>query len=61
MKAIVCDKCKKVITDDEVIKDTMRIDFSTPNLGKCNEKYLCRYCEDMLYQWLNNKEGDSMG
>ena len=55
MKAIVCDKCKKVITDEEKLKHTTRLDMYTNNLGKYSEKHLCEDCRSGFYDWLKDE------
>lgn len=55
MKAIVCDKCGEVITDEEEMKDLLRLDFRTAYVGKFSETHLCDKCKDLLYKWIENK------
>lgn len=52
MKAIVCDKCKKVVTDEEALKKTTRLDMSTIRAGKYSEIHLCDDCDSKFYEWL---------
>lgn len=55
MKAIVCDKCKKVITDKKELKDTMRLDLCNDFSGKFGEKHICNDCKSKLYNWFKNE------
>ena len=55
MKAIVCDKCKKVITDEQIIKDTLKLDLCTKYLGKYSEIHLCDDCKMKFFAWLTNE------
>lgn len=55
MRAVVCNKCKKVITDEKIVKDTLRLDFCTEKVGKYAEKHLCDECKEELYKFLGEK------
>ena len=55
MKAIVCDKCKKVITDKEELKDTIRLDLRSDSLNKFSEKHICNDCNREFYNWFKNE------
>ena len=56
MKAIICDKCKKVITDEKEIRDIVRFDLCTNYLGKYDEKHLCDDCKSSFFDWLKDKQ-----
>ena len=56
MKAIVCDKCKKVMTDEKELKDTLRLDLCTNYLSKFSEKHLCNDCKDLFCDWIDNEQ-----
>lgn len=51
MKAIICDKCGLSITDEEVIKETLRLDLRTDKVGKWDEMHLCDSCRKKLFSW----------
>lgn len=51
MKAIICDKCKKSITDVKDIKETLRLDLCNDKIGKWDEKHLCNACKSKLFSW----------
>lgn len=55
MKAIVCNKCEKVITDEEKLKHTIRLDMCTNYLNKYDEKHLCDDCNSKFHEWLKSK------
>lgn len=55
MKAIVCDKCKKVITDEKEIESIMRLDLCTNYLSKFGERHLCDDCKSKFYDWLKSE------
>jgi hypothetical protein len=42
MKAVVCNKCKAVITDESKLKDTIGLKLWTPFLGVYDEMHLCK-------------------
>lgn len=58
MKAIICDKCKKIITEEKEIKDLIRLDLCTNFVGKYSEKHLCDKCKVKFNSWLNREEID---
>lgn len=55
MKAIVCDKCKKVITEEKEIRDIVRFDLCTNYLGKYDEKHFCDECKKAFFEWLRDE------
>ena len=57
MKAIVCDRCGRVIIDEKEIKNIVRLDMCTNDVGKFGEKHLCDDCVDEFKEWFNNVEG----
>lgn len=50
MRAIICDKCKKVITD--AIRYVSKLEMSTERDGKYAELHLCSDCVDEFDIWL---------
>lgn len=55
MKAIICDKCKRVITNEDELKNIVRLDMCNNYIGKYSEKHLCDECEDKFYTWLGTE------
>ena len=51
MKAIVCDKCEKVITDEKELKNLVRLDLCTNYLNKYGEMHLCDDCKKKFFDW----------
>lgn len=56
MKAVVCNKCKVVITDESKLKDITGLKLFTPYLGIYDEMHLCDDCKSDFWDWINNKE-----
>jgi uncharacterized protein with PIN domain len=56
MKAVVCNKCKAVITDESKLKDTIGLKLWTPFLGVYDEMHLCEDCKSDFWDWISNKE-----
>ena len=50
MRAIVCDKCKNVITD--TIRYVSKLEMSTERDGKYSELHLCDDCVEKFNKWL---------
>lgn len=52
MNTVVCDKCKKVITDETKLKTVVKLDVGNKRLNKYAECHLCDDCEAGFYKWL---------
>lgn len=55
MKAVVCDKCKKVITDKSAVESIIRLELCTNEIGKFDEKHICDDCREKFYDWFKSK------
>jgi len=53
VKAIVCNKCGTVITSEDIIGKTTRLDFAT-KLGKYQEMHLCEKCLKLFREFMNS-------
>lgn len=53
MKAIVCDKCKKVITDS--LERVSKLEFSNEDSGRFSERHLCDDCLKEFVKWITSK------
>lgn len=58
MKAVICDRCGRVVIDVKEIKNITRLDMCTNDVGKFAEKHLCDDCVDEFGKWFNGTEGD---
>lgn len=58
MKAIICDKCKKVMSDELDLSYVKTIDFSYPLVGHYFSINLCTECKksfDKIFtDWMQN-------
>ena len=55
MKAIVCNKCEIVITDEKKLQNITRLDMCTAYLGKYSEAHLCDNCKSEFHDWLKGE------
>lgn len=60
MKAIVCDRCKTVVSAPKSVKDTTLLIFSTENLGEYHGVHLCKICLKDFRVFLEMKGADDV-
>jgi NAD-dependent SIR2 family protein deacetylase len=56
VKAYVCNKCGRVITNKDIMKRMIRIEFNTNNIGKYEEMHLCDDCKDKVIKYIREEE-----
>lgn len=60
MRAIICDKCKKVLAGKEEMKNIVEVSLGSEFAGEFNRKHLCKECEKEFYKWLDKKHGETV-
>jgi len=58
MRAIVCNRCRKVITLPKEIDETITFKTETIGDGRINEYHLCDGCYGDFILWLDKKEDE---
>lgn len=53
MKAIVCDRCRVVIT--EKVDDVLRLGYSSIRIGEWHHIHLCEKCRTALEKFLKGE------
>jgi hypothetical protein len=56
MKAYVCDKCGRVITNKKIMEDMRKINISTDNVGIFGEWHLCFECFAKLEKFIHESD-----
>lgn len=55
MKAYVCNKCGRVITNEKMMKATTKLTLSTDNLGVYEEMHLCDDCKKRFHKFVHEE------
>lgn len=55
VKAIVCDKCKKVIADEKELENVLILDVSTKKVGQFATRHLCIDCKRKFHKWVTSE------
>lgn len=55
MNAIICDKCKTVMTSQSELKVLKKLSCRTEELGEFGEIHLCKFCYQNFKKWLHGE------
>jgi len=58
MKAYVCNKCGRVITNEKIMSDMLRLSISNDKVGKYDEVHLCADCDKKFCSFLHDEESE---
>ncbi|MDD3336773.1 MAG: hypothetical protein PHI98_14885 [Eubacteriales bacterium] len=57
MKAVICDRCEKIMTGKKV-EEARRVSFATEKVGVYLQYHLCEECEQKLIRWIQGQTED---
>ena len=60
MKGYVCNKCGKVVTSKDLMKNMTSLKLETDFVGTYEIMHLCDDCKNKFYDWVRRGENDEI-